>query len=242
MDERRSCPRWKRCFTGFVLIPAVFASGCATMRQPSPAATQDERRLAQLSEAYNETFMEGCLVGAGLGAGIGALASSKNRGMGALIGAGVGTLIGCAAGSYLGSLQNNYATEEDRLDAVIADLAKDNQALSNMIPVAKRVVAENRAKIDQLNRAVASGRMTQAQAAGELEDIDAARSQLQSTLTNAKKRLSDQKKAVALNSRNSDPRQVAAANAELEKKHQQVATLESELDTLTRLRSISRVG
>lgn len=233
---------WPRQVTVALLIPALLVSGCATTRPTSPTATQDQKRLEQLSEAYNETLAEGCLVGAGLGAGIGAAANSRDRALGALIGAGIGTIVGCAAGSYMGNLQNSYATEEDRLDAVVADLQRDNQALSNMIPVARNVVADNRARIDELNAAVAKGRMSRAQAAEQLDDLDATRGQLQSTLTSARKRLADQRQAVAQNSSNADPQRVAVANAEIRKKEQQIAALEAELGELTKLRSVSRVG
>lgn len=240
--ERTARSAWPRRVTVALLIPALLVSGCATTRPTSPTATQDQKRLEQLSDAYNETLAEGCLVGAGLGAGIGAAANSRDRALGALIGAGIGTIVGCAAGSYMGNLQNTYATEEDRLDAVVADLQRDNQALSNMIPVARNVVADNRVRIDELNAAVAKGRLSRAQAAEQLDDLDATRDQLQSTLNNARKRLGDQRQAVAQNSSNADPQRVAAANAEIRRKEQQIAALEAELGELTKLRSISRVG
>ncbi|MBM4201369.1 MAG: glycine zipper 2TM domain-containing protein [Gammaproteobacteria bacterium] len=212
------------------------------MRQPTANATQDERRLAQLSEAYNETLAEGCIIGAAAGAGIGAAAYSRNRAQGALIGGLAGALLGCLAGNYMANLQNGYATDEDRLDKVIADLSQENQTLSAMIPIASRVVQDNQARIAELDKAVAAGRMTRIQAEAQLQDLDATRDQLQATVTKAKQRLDDQKRAVALSARNSHPQQVAIASSEIEKKERQIVTLESELDTLTKLRSVSSVG
>lgn len=225
-----------------LLIPAMLISGCATTRQPTANATQDERRLAQLSEAYNETLVEGCLIGAAAGAGIGAAAYSRDRGQGALIGGLAGALLGCLAGNYMANLQNGYATDEDRLDKVIADLSQENQTLSAMIPIASRVVQDNQARIAELEKAVAAGRMTRVQAEAQLQDVDATRDQLQATVTKAKQRLNDQKHAVALAARNSHPQQVAIASSEIQRKEQQIVTLESELDTLTKLRSVSTVG
>jgi hypothetical protein len=225
-----------------MLIPALLFSGCATMRPPAATATQDQNRLEQLSEAYNQTLAEGCIVGAGMGAGIGALANSNDRGLGALIGAGVGTLVGCAAGGYMGNLQNSYATQEDRLNAVILDLKRDNQALANMIPVAQSIVADNQRRIKELNDAVANGRSSRTNAAEQMQAIDASRSQLEGALSNAKKRLVDQKQAVAQNSHQVPASQVATANAEIIQKQKQIAALELELNELTKMRSISHVG
>jgi len=232
----------KRSVICGMLMPVLLISGCATMRRPTTSASQNQKRLEQLSSAYNETLAEGCLVGAGMGAGIGALANSKDRGLGALIGAGVGTLFGCVAGSYMGNLQNNYATEEDRLNAVIMELKRDNQALANMIPVTQNIVEENQRRINELNVAIASGRVSRTKAAEQLEDIDASRSQLQGILSKAKKKLVDQKQAVAQNSHQVQPSQVAIANAEIQKKEKQIAALESEWDELTRIRSVSPIG
>ena len=212
------------------------------MRSPASYATEDERRLAQLSEAYNETLVEGCLIGAAAGAGIGAAAYSRNRGQGALIGGLAGALLGCLAGNYLGNLQNGYATDEDRLDKVIADLSQENLTLQNMIPIAARVVQDNEARIAELDKAVTSGRITRAQAEEQLQDVDATREQLEKTLNKARSRLADQKQAVAMAARRSSPYQVQVATAEIEKKQQQISALQSELDTLTKLRSISSVG
>lgn len=225
-----------------LLILALLVSGCATMRQPTANATADERRLAQLSAAYNETLAEGCIIGAAAGAGIGAAAYSRNRAQGALIGGLAGALLGCLAGNYLANLQNGYATDEDRLDKVISDLSQENKTLSDMIPIANRIVQDNQTRIAELNKAVAAGRMTRDQAAAQLQDVDATHDQLQATVDKARQRLNDQKQAVAWAARNSHPQQVAIASAEIQKKEQQISALQSELDTLTRLRSVSSVG
>jgi outer membrane lipoprotein SlyB len=233
-------PAGRRLIAG-ALIPALLLSGCASTggyRQSYGSSSQ--ARLAQLSAAYNQTLAEGCVTGAAVGGLAGGLIGRDWKG--AVAGLLAGAALGCAAGSYVGNLQNSYAREEDRLNAVIIDIRRDNQSLAELIPVAQRVVEDNKARVAELNKAIASGRISRAQAASQLADLDASRSQLQATLGSAKKRLAEQQAAIAMNTRNADPQLANIAHEELARKEQQVQALESELNTLTQLRSVDRVG
>jgi septal ring factor EnvC (AmiA/AmiB activator) len=93
-----------------------------------------------------------------------------------------------------------------------------------------------------LNKAIASRRISRAQAVGQLADLDASRSQLQATLGSAKKRLAEQHAAVAMYVHNAHPQLANIAHEELARKEQQIQVLESELNTLIQLRSVDRVG
>ncbi|QXP83111.1 glycine zipper 2TM domain-containing protein [Methylococcus sp. Mc7] len=233
-------PAGRRLVAG-ALIPALLVSGCAsTGGYRQPYASSSQARLAQLSEAYNQTLAEGCVTGAAVGGLAGGLIGRDWKG--AVAGLLAGAALGCAAGSYMGNLQNNYAREEDRLNAVIIDIRRDNQSLAELIPVAQRVVEDNKARVAELNKAIASGRISRAQAASQLADLDASRSQLQATLGSAKKRLAEQHAAIAMNTHNANPQLANIAHEELARKEQQVQALESELNTLTQLRSVDRVG
>ncbi|MDF9392546.1 MULTISPECIES: glycine zipper 2TM domain-containing protein [Methylococcus] len=230
-----------RHFIAGALISALLVSGCASTggyRQTYGSSSQ--ARLAQLSEAYNQTLAEGCVAGAALGGLAGGLIGRDWKG--AVAGLLAGAALGCAAGNYMGNLQNNYAREEDRLNAVIIDIRRDNQSLAELIPVAQRVVEDNKARVAELNQAIAAGRISRAQAAGQLADLDVSRSQLQATLGSAKKRLAEQHAAVAMNTYNANPQLANIAREELARKEQQIQSLESELNTLTQLRSVDRVG
>ncbi|MDD2767092.1 MAG: glycine zipper 2TM domain-containing protein [Methylococcus sp.] len=231
----------QRELIALALVPALLVSGCAsTGGYRQSYTTPNQARLAQLSESYNETLAEGCLAGAAVGGLAGGLIGRDWKG--AVAGLLAGAALGCAAGSYVGNVQNGYAREEDRLSAVILDIRRDNQSLANLIPVARSVVEENKARVAELDKAIAAGRMTRVQAAGQLADLDASRSQLQSTLGSAKKRLAEQHAVIAMNTQNANPQLAGIAHEELARKEQQIQVLESELDTLTKLRSVERVG
>jgi hypothetical protein len=216
----------------------LLVQGCATV----PAGVQGEnaKKLEQLTDAYNETLAEGCITGTLVGAAVGAAAGGNWQG--ALIGAGSGLVAGCVAGNYVANIQKNYANQEARIQKVTADLKKENQNLTVMLPVAKQVVADDLNQIDSLTKAITSGKMTRADAAKQLKYMDSTTEDLQSTLTKAKGRLAESKMAIANNSNNVSPQELAIAKSELSKTESQVNQLGSELDKLVKARSLVQTG
>lgn len=78
------------------------------------------------------TKVEGTAIGAGVGAGVGAVVGYILGGkQGALIGAGAGAALGGAAGyawgAHVASKKEQYASQEDYLDAVIASARQVNE-------------------------------------------------------------------------------------------------------------------
>jgi predicted nucleic acid-binding Zn-ribbon protein len=88
------------------------------------------------------TVGEGGLAGAGLGALIGGAAGGVQ---GAFAGAEVGRFGGAAAGGYVRQLQEQYATQEQVLDAVTADLRRTNARMDDSIRAMRAAVAERQA-------------------------------------------------------------------------------------------------
>ncbi len=200
----------------------------------------DEQLLAQQTQAYNETRLEGCLVGAGLGAAGGCAFGNCDLSS-ILIGAAVGAIAGCAAGSYVANLQQANATEEQRLNVVIRDVQRDNRNLADLNATAKRVIADDQTKLDRIKKSLAARQMSHEQAKQELAAVDAHQRDLQTTLANAKKRLADLAQATdAIQSR--DPNQRALADQEIRAMERQVATLESALQSLIMSRSVTGLG
>jgi hypothetical protein len=87
---------------------------------------------ANIQDDSTRTKTEGTLVGAGVGAGIGAgIGAIAGGGRGLAIGAGVGallgSLIGLGVGTHIANKKAEYASEEDWLDACIAQADQVNQ-------------------------------------------------------------------------------------------------------------------
>ncbi|PWR01187.1 hypothetical protein DKT77_18705 [Meridianimarinicoccus roseus] len=120
---------------------AVFLglSGCGDELVTYTPETPAERELRESREALQRTVGEGGLAGAGAGALIGAAAGGVQ---GAFSGAQIGRLGGAAAGGYVKQLQERYASEEQVLDAVVADLRTTNARMDDSIRAMRAALAE----------------------------------------------------------------------------------------------------
>lgn len=227
-----------------VVLLVSIAAGCVPLRPMStqyhPGMTPAEQRLAQQSQAYNDTQLEGCLLGAGAGL-VGACTIGKCELADIVIGMAVGAAVGCTAGTYLANVQKGHVTAEEQLNVVINDVRRENRHLVAYNQTAQDVIAENKAELVKLQKDIAAGRKSREAVKQELAGIQTNEQDLQKTLANAKKRHDDLKQAASA-IKTSDPRQRATADQEVKQLEQQVATLESNLQELTEARRLTGLG
>lgn len=196
--------------------------------------------MRQQAEVYNQTVLEGCAVGIGTGALAGFLAGRSLTST--AVGAGAGAVIGCGAGWYIAKLQEGHADKEQQLDAMIADVRADNERVAGLVESAHQVIAKDKAKIDQIDRDLASGKISMESARSEMANVDDNRRYLEATLANVKLRENEWKEVANEARKKGDPQKVAEIDREMTKLETQISLLESELDTLVQRRTISRVG
>lgn len=225
-----------------ILCGSLLLAGCATSPQYSSGAplTPEEQRLRQQADTYNETVVEGAVIGALIGAAAGALIGGDAKG--AAIGAGAGALLGGGAGAYLANKQEQYSNDEQRLDAITADVRADNQRTAGILDSAKKVIAADKAKIRQIDKQLASGQINLAQARTQMASVDENKRYLEATIKNLKAKQAQWEEVAARSQGGSNPQKVAEMNQEIKKLERQVAVLESELDSLVQQRRVSRVG
>lgn len=220
---------------------ALLVSGCAQIQHSSGRPfTPEEQRLRQQAEVYNQTVWEGCAVGVGTGALAGFLAGRSLAST--AIGAGAGAAIGCGAGWYIANLQEGHAAKEQQLDAMITDVRADNERLSGLVGSARQVIAKDKAKIDQIDRNLASGKISMETARSEMASVDDNQRYLESTLANVKLRQNEWKEVAKEARKKADPEKIAEIDLEMKKLETQISFLESELDTLVQRRTVSSVG
>ena len=104
--------------------------------------TAAEREIRESRERLQRTVGEGGLAGAGLGALVGGAAGGVQ---GAFAGAEVGRFGGAVAGGYVRQLQEEYATQEEVLNAVTEDLRRTNARLDDSIRAMRAALAERQA-------------------------------------------------------------------------------------------------
>ena len=228
---------------------AFTLSACATARPTGPM-TPEEQRMRQQASDFNRTIAEGvvlgALAGAAGGAGIGAAAHSKDRGEGALIGAAIGAAVGAlaggVAGKYYADKKQRYANEEQRLDAIIGDLQRQNTEMEALVSSTQTVVAADKQKIDQVNADLAANKISKAQAEQRLASVDQNVKFLGQTIENLKKRR-DEWQEVADKARADTSKQakIKELDSQINRLEQQISLMQGELDALTSRRA-SAVG
>lgn len=142
--------------------------------------TPAQRELRQEAERFNQTVLEGALTGAVIGGIAGALLADDDPLAGAAIGAGAGAAVGAGAGYFVASQNEQYANEEQRLDAQIAAAQEDVARYERIVLSTERVVNEYRQRIARLDSQYTAGQVTAAeyrnQVAGVQTDLDAIQS------------------------------------------------------------------
>lgn len=221
---------------------AIGASGCVqTMPTTSKAPlTPQEQQMRQQGEAFNKTVVEGAVIGALAGALTGALINRDAKG--ALIGAMAGGALGGGTGYYLAQKQKQYASSEQRMDAMIADVRADNQKVAGFIRSSKEVIAADKRKIDQLNRQIAAGKVSKENAKRELAGVEQNERYLQKTIGNLKKKQGEWKEIANQTKGQGNTRQTKELNGEINKLEKQVSSLEKELDSLVQRRKVLPVA
>jgi len=153
-----------------------------------------------------------------------------------------GAVIGAGAGHYMASKQQQYASEEERIDSMIADVRSDNAKLARLNDSAMDVIAADLAKIEKIDGELAQGKITAEEARGEMVTVDENRRYLRTTLTNLKTRHEEWERVSARVRRSGDYLGADQLDREIGKLERQITGLQGELDTLSERRRISRVG
>ncbi len=158
---------------GCIPVPAGTAAGLAPATKE---ARNPEETLAFQSRALQRTALEGALLGTAAGA-----AADKVWARPTPVGLVGGFTVGTVTGTYLGYLQHAYATNEERLGRMRADLDATNAETEAAIQT-MRVVLERQSRDLQAIRARAGSSNSP---------------ELQAAVTQAESSLGDMRRAIA---------------------------------------------
>lgn len=224
-------------------MPKQLGGGGGSTPAPSqPAGGGTDPRLTQNDEArfFSKSGWQACAGGALVGALACQIGNPSDKKDCMLKAALVGCGVAMGANYYLDQRRSEYSNTETRLDAMINDVREDNRKLASLTQTARTVMAEDRAQIAQLKKDIAAQKVQKAQAQQQLAEIDANTRYLQKTLADLKSR-EKQWREVAASERNSGAR-VDTLDAEINRMQQQIASLETEIDTLFQQRSAIKLG
>ena len=128
-----------------------------------PELTPAERRLRKESQAFERTVWEGTLTGATAGSILGGWLVGGIRG--AVTAGTAGGASGSLAGAYVARKQRSFASAEDQLEAMVADVKSSNQAVESLIASAREVIAQNRRLIAAAEQRYRAGQAAEAEVA-----------------------------------------------------------------------------
>jgi hypothetical protein len=219
----------------------IFMPGSGPSAQTGASGTADPR-LTQSDEArfFSKSGWQACLIAAGGGALACQLSNASNKDSCMLKAAVVACGVAMGANYYLDQRRADFSNREQRLDVMINDVREDNRRLASLNQTARTVIAEDRSQLEQLQRDIATNKVQKAEAAQQLASIDANTQYLRKTLADLKAR-EKQWTEVAASERANGAR-VDSLDAEISRMRQQIASLESEIDTLFQQRSAIKVS
>ncbi|MBK1694363.1 hypothetical protein CKO09_06355 [Chromatium weissei] len=118
-----------------------------------------ERALRERSKAFDRTVWQGVLIGAVAGTAIGAITGgdAEDAVGGAIIGASVGAL----AGIYVAKKQQQFASQEDQLEAMTNDVRKANRQTEELIASIRIVIAEDKRRLANVQKRYQRGQATE---------------------------------------------------------------------------------
>ncbi len=210
------------------------SSGGAGYAGYSPASyTPAEQDLRQQSQLFSKTSMQGCVAGAAAGALLGLLVDSmQNDGRNnsrrdkMLIGAAGGCAAGMAANAYVQNKRGQYHNNETRINAMIVEVRNDNQRLSNLVATTRKVIADDKRRIAEVNRQYRDKQISANEARAQLARVNENRRLLDNTIDGARVKEANWREIAAIEKR--DGVQTARLDTEINQYKKQVAALEAE--------------
>ena len=187
---------------------------------------------AHIQDDSTRTKAEGTAVGAAGGAAVGAAAGLiagggnwKKALVGAAIGAVIGAIAGYAYGDHVASKKKEYATEEDWLNACIAEAQKVQQETAQYNTALAGEIQTMQAETDMLLERYAARQVEGQALESAKEKVDGKQKEAQEKLERVKFEVECQQKAVEQVSGDGQ-------KAQLEKLEQEKAALQKELAQL----------
>ena len=238
----------------FLSIFLVVSGGCANspyeipkFLQPTSTGqgqgqSQVDPRLSNSDDArfFSKSGFQACIGGALIGVGGCALSNSKDKEKCMLKAALIGCGVGMGVNYYLDQRRSEYSNQQQRLDAMLADVEADNRRLQNLNQTAATVLAEDRSALAQIKKDIAQKKVDTVTAKQRLQEVDANTKFLQDTLADLKRRqqqwreVAQEEKAAGAN--------VAKLDAEINSMQTQIASLQAEIDSLFQQRSAIQLG
>ncbi len=222
-----------------IAILISFAACSINPRRSGPMSSA-ERNLRQDAEFFSQSGIIACMVAGGVTGGtVFILAKGKDRYWKAVIAAVGACGVAVGANYYLEVQRKQHANNEDRLNATIADVHKENVRLKSLITNTRKVVADDKSKIDRIDASYKKKAISLDQARKQMAGVDDNRVFLREMLEKLKRREANWKEVAE--QEHSNVGSTASLDREIASLQKQINTLNSQLAELDQHRAISLV-
>ena len=146
------------------------------------------------------------------------------------------------ANYYLDDRRSKYANTTQRLQAMTKDVQDDTARVVQRTNVAQRVIVDDKAKLAQIKRDMASKNINVEKAKKDLVGIDQNIAILNSDLKNMQVKVDAYKETAQKERQDGAGNKVVAMEREIARMNQKVASLKAEVDALYNQRSAITLG
>ena len=225
----------------FVLLFATLA-GCKSLEsaigagaEASPASVQPNPQLTGSEEArfFSKSGLAACAGGALAGLATCKLTKTCDSKKGMATAALAGCGVGMGANYYLDQRRAEYANDEQRLDAMIADAREDNRKLQTLVATSTQVLEQDKQTLANLKTQLAKKQVDQAVAQQQLEQVDANTRYLRKSLANLQKREEEWRQVAS--AEQASPQQ-QTLSVEVSRLQKQISTLQDSVQQVEQQR------
>lgn len=225
----------KRLMAVLGLSATLVLSGCQSNKGADPRITNNDDM-----EFFSKSGIGACAGGAAIGALSCLVANVDNKGACMIVAALAGCGVGIGANAYLDNKRKNYASKEEMLNSMIADIQKENQHLQSASNTAKAVIADDKRALAKIEQDMKQQHLNKAAAEKQLKGIDANIAVLRTRLSDMQKREAEWRDISAQSRENGI--KTAQLDTQINGMKQQVASLQEELDSLYSQRTAIRLS
>ena len=215
------------------------------MNTGSSADTHSVKPSSQLTNSdearfFSKSGLQACAGGALVGLATCKLTNSCDSNKGMATAALVGCGVGMGANYYLDQRRSEYANQEQRLDAMIADVREDNRKLETLTATATDVLKQDKQTLANLKTELAKQQVQKSAAQTQLAKVDANTQYLRTSLANLKQREQQWREVAQAEKQQSN--QYQELNNEINRMQKQIISLQDNVQEVEQQRAAIVLG
>lgn len=232
-----------KALVSLLMSSVIFLSGCASTGSSLVTSSADTRLKNDSSaKFFSRSGYQACAVAAGLGV-LACLVSNSSNKATCAIAAGIAACgVAMGANYYLDDRRSKYSNTTQRLQAMTKDVQDDTERVVQRTEVAQRVIVDDKAKLAQIKRDMASKKVNIEKSKKDLTSIDQNIAILNKDLKNMQAKVDGYKEAAQKERQDGAGNKVVTMEREIERMNQKVSSLKAEVDALYNQRSAITLG